>query len=507
MSELIRNAPQEVQDVKTSSDSSHRLIIASNRLPMEFKKDAEGNITAKPTIGGLKTSVERVVQNGEYDGVWVGSADLTQEEIEGLDEALGPDTNGNHTEYAFVSIPPDIYRRYYLNDANGQKWMWFHWLKDHALPYADENYQASRLVNEMFARKIAEYAGEGAIAMPQDYHLPYVGEELERLGVDISTMHYSHIPLPEAGYIAEMPRIREYINALTKYDVTSFQDPRFLRNFIDSVKLFGDYEEIKDIDEGVLVKSDGRYTLATASPIGIDPEDYNQVVDDPEVLSHEEYHRAGIPQGGKLYGGVSRDEITKGVFQFLEGFEYALDTTPDMRGLLYYDRVLAQQRNLPVYHENRRQIDEITARINSKFEKDYRGRPPVRILPKVDKHGVVGLFKAVDVIEAASLADGRNLTADEGTIVNERSATLLVGERSGAAGNLGVDAVVANPWLGKEHMGERIIYAATLPEEIRKVQSENRKRTVNGHTVFHWTERNIRALQISTEINRQNRTV
>src|SRR5256885_2849883 len=133
-----------------------KLIVVSNRGPVTFARDADGERTARRGGGGLVTALRSLVSH--HDVTWIASA-ITDEvrlvAAEGLQDERARD--GSPYRLRLVASAPEAYDWYYNVVANPTLWFLQHYLwnlaaqpnVDHALHAAWEHGYAA--VNRGFA--------------------------------------------------------------------------------------------------------------------------------------------------------------------------------------------------------------------------------------------------------------------------------------------------------------------------------------------------------------------
>src|SRR6266542_4655145 len=94
------------------------VVVASNRAPITYVRDARGKLEAQKGAGGLVTAMSGVFFHD--DATWVAAATSKHEiEIARAGRAVG----GSSQRVRFVNIRPATYERYYNGFAN--KVLWF----------------------------------------------------------------------------------------------------------------------------------------------------------------------------------------------------------------------------------------------------------------------------------------------------------------------------------------------------------------------------------------------
>jgi len=92
-----------------------------------------------------------------------------------------------------------------------------------------------------------------------------------------------------------------------------------------------------------------------------------------------------------------------------------------------------------------------------------------------------------------SIADGLNLVAKEGPVVNERDGVVVLSREAGAIDQLEGAAFVVNPYDTTE-TAEAIYAALSSPPDERKRRSEATRRGAVSCSPTTWLEGQLRAL-------------
>ena len=124
---VVSIAPHPVQQ-----DVSSRLLLVSNRAPIEHRPDVQGRVRARPADGGVATALESV---SHYAPVtWIASA-ATAEDQELAAEGHAIDL-GVENKLRFVSSAREAYELHYNTFCNPMLWflhhgLWSHLRRDH----------------------------------------------------------------------------------------------------------------------------------------------------------------------------------------------------------------------------------------------------------------------------------------------------------------------------------------------------------------------------------------
>jgi trehalose 6-phosphate synthase len=140
-------------------------------------------------------------------------------------------------------------------------------------------------------------------------------------------------------------------------------------------------------------------------------------------------------------------------------------------------------------------LDEIMAcagRVNAKYgNSDWE---PIRILVGEDYPRAVAAMQQYDVLLVNAIADGMNLVAKEGPIVNQRDGVVVLSERTGARQQLEPGAIVISPY-DIYSTAEALHNALTMPAAERVERANRLKWIIEREDIADWLCRQLEALR------------
>ena len=184
-------------------DQFSEIIIVSNRGPVTFSKNVEGEVTFKRGSGGLVTALTGLAHHTKL--TWVACA-MSEEDAEWKQGEICSENDDCNLSVYFINPAPEAYEGYYNQISNPLLWFLQHsmWdvprspVIDHQTWIAwDTGYQ---VVNRQFAREISELVkkmDKPVLIMLQDYHLYLTARYLKKFlrGQDVTISLFVHIPL------------------------------------------------------------------------------------------------------------------------------------------------------------------------------------------------------------------------------------------------------------------------------------------------------------------------
>ena len=477
-----------------------KLIVVSNRGPVSFARDEDGERVAKRGGGGLVTALRSLVAH--HDVTWIASA-MTDEDRVVAEEAGGQAVDevardGSPYRLRLVAHDEVAYDRFYNVFANPILWFLQHYLWELAYtPTIDLGiHQAWEdgyvRVNRGFADVVVEELRRepSATVFLHDYHLYAAPRMIRDQAPDTTLAHFVHIPWPQTDYWHLLPTgIRHEIHdGMLANDVIGFHAHRwrlaFLRCATDLVGAECDF------DEYAAHYRDGR-TLVTCHPLSIDTAEFEEVATSSAVVEAERKITESRPE--KLIVRVDRTDPSKNVVRGFRAFELFLDEHPEMRGRVGMLALLDPSRqDIPEYSEYLGAIQREARRVNDRFQSE--GWTPIDLDISDDFPQSVAAYKQYDVLLVNSIYDGLNLVAKEGPFLNERNGVLLLSENAGVHAELGDWALTVNPF-DVAGQAAAIHRALTMAPAERRERIDALRAWVREHDLERWVGEQLAALE------------
>lgn len=440
----------------------HKLILVSNRLPVQF--DAETN-EFRPSAGGLVQALSGVKLEGGT--IWMGSV------------AEGEDTTRYSGGLHPVPIEAGLYEKYYSGMSNDVLWPLFHYELEY-VRFDWEIWDAYCAVNRIFAAEIARIAAPGDWIWIHDYHFFMLAHYLRELRDDIKLGFFLHIPFPSSEVYRTLPVREKILASLIECDLVGFHDYSYLRHFVQSI------HQILGLDSDMLkLERITRTTEFGVFPVSIDTAKFTKKAATPgvqqrirELKKHGDYEQ--------LILGVDRLDYIKGIDLKLRIFHNALERFPELRNRVALLQIAVPSRTeVPEYIKTRNEIEQLVGMINGKF-----GTPtytPVKyIFHSVDFEELLALYRHANVLFVASKRDGMNLVALEYIAAQDTRdpGVVVLSEFAGAASNLS-HVTLVNPWNTSE-AAERLAAVLALAPEARRERHAPVLKYLNKYDATNW---------------------
>ncbi len=480
-----------------------KLIICANRAPFQFEKTPEDEYTYERGSGGLVTALLGLTQN--IDATWIACAQSSADrELESVHVPMDQNNPDRTIHIKFLSPTTEAYEGYYNVIANPLLWFLQHSMWDvptspiinrdtwHAW---DNGY---RTVNELFARAIIEQTRENqgaSLVMLQDYHL-YLAARRVRDSLPPrarpTLLHFIHIPWPGPEYWQILPPNMRFsiLDSLCAVDILGFQTKDDGLNFIRTCESFLPKSHVNFKHGRIWYRNHATYVRDF--PISIDVDSIQNQVQSPEV---EEY-RSEIETntaGYKVIVRVDRIEPSKNIVRGFLAFEELLDLHPEHCGEVQFLAYLVPSRmGVEEYNEYLDKINATAGRVNAKYgDSDWE---PVRVIIGENYERALAALQLYDVLLVNAIADGMNLVAKEGPIINQKDGVLILSERAGAKQQLGVGAIVIPP-CDVYATAESMHQALTMSEPEKKEKSRHLKWIIEKEDIVDWLCRQLQTIE------------
>jgi len=498
---MSRDTPHRSQTTDEHlSLQADRLIIATNRGPVEYVVTREKTLKFRRGSGGVVTALSGIVSR--VNTTWValamtdGDHRAVVEAHEGLLESPMRDL---HVHLRYVEVPKSVYRKHYDLMSNRILWFTQHYLLEHG----EDALSAEKLqdawkngytrVNEVIAAAICEEIEREpskAMIMLHDYHLYLVSARVRERHPRIVMQQFLHIPWPEFRYWASsLPTaiLRAIFEGVLGNDILGFQTRRDADNFLEGVHaLLGRVGAQIDADHQEIVWKDHR-TQVRDYPISI------SVTDERTIVRSRPSQRAldQIKPFLREYTimRVDRIEPTKNIVQGFRAYDTLLEQHPELhQKVTFLAFLVPSRRSLSLYRKYQDQTVKIIEEVNEKYQTpDWT---PIHAFVQNDRVVALTALQCYDALLVNPIIDGMNLVAKEGPVVNKTNGVLVLSRSSGAFQQLAEACIPISP---ADHLetAEALYKALTLPKEERQHLLQLAREEIERNNLHTWIEQQI----------------
>jgi trehalose 6-phosphate synthase len=441
--------------------------------------------------GGLVTALSALAQY--LPAKWIACA-MTEADVEWREGNVSLE-NGHDIQVGFINPSAEAYDGYYNVISNPLLWflqhsMWdlprFPLINKKTWDAWENGYQ---VVNRMFAEEIANHAlksEEKPLVMIQDYHLYLVGYYLKQIlpRKRLPTlMHFTHIPWPGPDYWRILPpTMRQTIlEGMCSLDIIGLQTKGDSLDFIRTIQAFLPRASAKYKRQRIWYRNHA--THVRDFPISIDVQGLQRVAESEEVQKYrQEIERS--TDVCSLIVRVDRIDPSKNILRGFQAFEEMLELYPEHRGKVQFLAILVPSRLDVVEYEDI--LDELMAavgHVNAHYgDGDWE---PIRVIINENYPKAIAVMQCYDVLLVNSIADGMNLVAKEGPIVNQRNGVLILSERTGARQQLEPGALVIAP-CDIYATAEAMHQALTMPNDQKAEKANILRWQIESDDITTW---------------------
>lgn len=463
-----------------------RLMVVSNRLPVQTLRVSEGRTRLEPGGGGLVAAMRPVLER--TGGLWIGWPG----------EAGAGEVDEQIQAHAFEIVPvpldPRLVEGYYDGFSNRTLWPLFHDLLGRA-SFEPAWWAPYQEANRAFAEVAAGRACQGDVVWVHDYHLILFGEYFRRLRPEIRQGFFLHIPFPPLMLFHRLPWRKELMRGLLSYDLVGFQTERDLGAFVRALlEVCPEAKPLEFTERQASLEWEGRTIEAGVFPISIDFA-YWDALGKSRVVRRKAQRFIEKNASRKIILGVDRLDYSKGIPQRLRAFGQLLEHHPaECERVQFLQIAVPSRTSVSEYKELKREIDALIGNINGRFATPtwipinyiYRSFAPADL---------AAYYRAADVALVTPIKDGMNLVAKEFVAASvEKTGVLILSEFAGAAYELEPGAIIVNPHDVAE-VAEALYRALHMPQEEQRSRLESLRSIVSQNDVHRWAQGFLCALR------------
>jgi trehalose 6-phosphate synthase len=492
MQTLVRlNDDAKRRDASKELQQPNRIILASNRGPLEYHLDESGHLDAEGGNGGVATALTALMPMGDF--VWVASAMTDGDRMMACGGRHLVQIAEHSCHQRFVALPKRTYQRHYGIFSNPILWFLQHGLWDSLRGRSvevirrswDEGYLPA---NRAFANAVVEEIKAGATGpyvMIQDYHLYMCPGYVREMVPDVILQHFLHIPWPEPDAWEKLPRdvVEAICKSLLSCDVVGFQTDVSGHNFALTCQRF-----LKDValDRSQwTVTRRGRQTSIRTYPVSVDIERLRNQTLSLEFARYRKCLR-GLA-GKKTIVRVDRLDPSKNILGGLDAFDLLLHRHQDLIGEVKMLAFLVPSRNsIKEFRQHANAVWKRIDQINARFGTD--GWQPIQAFAENNYMQALAGMSLYDVLLVNSLADGMNLVSKEGPIVNEREGVVVLSSEVGSYHELREGVLPVAP-RDLEATANALWQALMMSEHEKRQRAQQLRAVITRNDLRGWLQR------------------
>lgn len=463
--------------------NNKRLVLVSNRGPYSFSCTKNGQLVENRGGGGLVSALLSLL--ADIDLEWFSVARSETDAKIGLKgTAIGPNKKSS---VKFLKIPQEKYSSYYNKMCNEIFWFIQHSLWDNTYQpvFSDgtnEAWKNYELVNQLFGKAVgqglATASKKQTFVMFQDYHLYTAVTSMPKVP-NIRTSHFTHIPWPAVDIIAALPReiLIRIMEGLLSHDLVGFHSQDYVKNFIGACEIF--LQLPVDIEKQTVMFR-GRWVPVKAFPISIDASSLKQEASLAAVRTYEKL----LESEKQFIFRADRVDPSKNIIRGFLSFQRMLELAPQLQGRVSFIAYLYESRgDLRFYQQYLKEIKKTVVNINKRFATSRW--KPIQLRLADNYYQTLAAYKYFDVLLVNSIADGMNLVAKEGPVLNEHDGVVVLSSKTGAFNELSHFCLPVNPFDINE-TALTLRKALAMSKEERAARSSLLKDTITINNSAKW---------------------
>ncbi|MHB8262137.1 MAG: alpha,alpha-trehalose-phosphate synthase (UDP-forming) [Acidimicrobiales bacterium] len=407
------------------------VIVASNRGPVSFALDANGNPVSSSSGGGLAGTLRRLLLG--KGATWVACS-MGEADSKAAASGLAAAEAGDGIDLDMVDLDPGIYRMAYDIVANSTLWFLHHHMMDLSrVPRFGkrwmEAWEGYRDYNQGFADEITQTAGSDAIVLIQDYHLALLPGILAKVRPDLRSVHFSHTPFAAPDFFGVLPYgvSREIATAMSMAKSCGFHTERWADSYRRSCASTG-------------IESPATFV----SSLGVNADLLREEANSAKCREAKSWVE-NVAGEHKLIVRTDRMEPSKNVLRGLWAFDELLSVHPQwVEQIVFLVLTYPSRQNLPEYLAYASEVETTVDYLNDKWA--TKSWTPVVLDLSDDYYKSLAALSLYDLLMVNPVRDGLNLVAKEGPLVNERNGSLLLSREAGTFDELSQAAITINPY-------------------------------------------------------------
>ncbi|QBI18283.1 trehalose-6-phosphate synthase [Egibacter rhizosphaerae] len=474
-----------------------QLLIASNRGPVRFAYDENGDLESRRGFGGLVTALGGALQ--DEPGTWVSVA-LSDTDRRVAAEHPGTfevDADGSRFRLSLVDPGYERFEAYYNRIANELLWftvhgMWNAPYEPHR-PWSSDWRDGYLPVNRQVAEAVLEAGGDRPEVHLHDYHLLTAGRTIRAHWPEAPILSYIHTPWARPRELAMLPDevARDALEGLLQADVVVTSAPEW-----SSALRRCTHETLGARLSGETVEHEWGRTRVTDVVLGVDETALVSAADAPATREAGERLDASR-DGRRLIVRVDRTDLSKNIARGLQAFELLLERHPEHRERVQHLAICNPSRqSVPAYRAYVEHCEQLAARIAERF-----GEQTIDLRVVDDYPAAIAALQRYDVLLANPVRDGTNLVAKEGPALNHADGVLVLSREAGAVTTLSGGAITVNPF-DVEDQAAALHLALTMDAGERAERANRLRGAVTIGAPEEWLGEQRRLLREAVEARR-----
>jgi trehalose 6-phosphate synthase len=385
-----------------------------------------------------------------------------------------------------VPVHEEEYARYYDDAGIRIIWSAWHGIEDEIpIRYNNKSPIASLAsyarVNRQLASRIAQVAMERAVIAVQDYQFMLAPTIIRQLRPDTRIIHFSHTPFPDSESVAKLPSaiIRTLVTGMLGADLLGFQCVRWAHRFLQCCLRLG-----LDVDQNHgRVRYDCRHVWIRCYPVPVDVPSLTIRSKTPKVIQWAD--KTGANGRHRRIVRVDRLDPAKNALRGFQAYSLLLNRRSDLaRDLRFTACLVPSRERLPEYQRYAKNVWRVIDEVNSRHPRS------ISVHYGNDQDRALGVMRDYDVLLVNPVADGMNVVAQEGPIVNINDGVVVLSLGAGAAELLSGAVILDRP-RDVAATADALEIALSLSPAERRHRADQMRSAISQLSPTEWLNRQL----------------
>jgi trehalose 6-phosphate synthase len=419
---------------------AEQVVLLSDRGPVRFTSAGDGVVPERQS-GSVTVLLDGIAATASYPVVWLSPSTSTADDLamrSGLFDRLSARLGYSAQ---VVLVDEQDYRGYYFDAGVNVIWAAWHGVEDDLPVRYDRHRPLASLasycrVNQAMADRVAEVAAANAVVAVQDYQFMLAPAMIRARRPDLRIVHFSHIPFASPESVDRLPPAitTALVTGMLGADLLGFQRPQWARRFLRHCQRAG-----LEVDpEHGWVRHRGRRVWVRCYPVPVDA----AVLADRSATPEVQRWAASTAAADRVARIVRVDRLdpAKNALRGFQAYQLLLRRRPELaRETRFVACLIPSREGVPDYRRYAARVRQVVDDIND----HHPGAVTVHYGNDQDR--AFGVLCGYDVLLVNPVADGMNLVAMEGPVLNTKDGVVLLSAMAGAADLLSGAVDLAEP--------------------------------------------------------------
>jgi len=408
--------------------AAEQVVLLSDRGPVRFTSVGD-RLVAQTQSGSVTALLDGIATAARYPVTWLSPSTSAADGLAMRQGLFDGQTARLGYSAQVVLVDEQDFQRYYFDAGVNIIWSAWHGIEDEIPVRYDAHRPLASLasytrVNQAMADRVAEVAAEHAVVAVQDYQFMLAPAMIRARRPNLRIVQFSHIPFASTASLDRLPPAitNALVTGMLGADLLGFQRAEWAHRFLRHCHRAG-----LDVDhEQGWVRQCGRRTWVRCYPVPVDVVALAGRSSSPEVLRWAARTEAADRVARIVR--VDRLDPAKNALRGFQAYALLLRRRPELaRDVRFVACLIPSRECVPDYQRYAARVRQVVDDINDRYP------AAVTVYYGNDQDRAFGVLRGYDVLLINPVADGMNLVALEGPVLNTKDGVVVVSDTAGAA--------------------------------------------------------------------------